>query len=321
MYWSEYVPVAVRKSQAQKKMQELKKNGKKVEPVHIQGRKIAKKFWGEKWCKHIESFSDYSNRLPRGRTYVCNGSVCHLGIEKGKVEAIVSGSSLYTVKVNIATLSSHRWQSIKDKCKGQISSLLELLKGQLSDHLMKIVADHKEGLFPQHGEIKFSCSCPDWASMCKHVAAVLYGIGSRLDEQPEKLFLLRGVDASELIAANVNTTSSKTDDLLEDEALSDIFGIEFDGEAEALPKSTEKKPLPAKKPKRTAAKKPSLDPTKMKGKDLQKFRLDKKLTVAEFADQLQVTAASIYRWEKETKVLNLQDRCVNAIRALLENAK
>src|SRR5260370_37407973 len=65
---------------------------------------------------------------------------------------------------------------------------------------MDRICRQKTGLFPSPREIKLSCSCPDWAEMCKHVAAVLYGIGTRLDQQPELLFRLHGVDEKELIA-------------------------------------------------------------------------------------------------------------------------
>ena len=200
--WAPYVPVAERRRRAKKKMEALRKKGVDVQPVEIEGRQIANTFWGKAWCDHLESFSDFENRLPRGRTYVRNGSVCHLAIAKGSIEAKVSGSELYTVKVSIKTLPSKKWTSLKQRSAGQVGSLLELLQGKLSEHVMEVVTDRKEGLFPLPGEISFHCSCPDWASMCKHVAAVFYGIGARLDAKPELLFLLRGVNHEELIQAD-----------------------------------------------------------------------------------------------------------------------
>ncbi|MDD4391852.1 MAG: SWIM zinc finger family protein [Desulfobacterales bacterium] len=198
-FWGRYVPVAERRAKARNQMKKLCKKGKHIQPVEIEGRTIARSFWGKGWCDHLESFSDYANRLPRGRTYVRNGSVCHLEIGPGCIEAIVSGSSLYNVSISIQKLKPAIWESIQKQCAGQIGSMLELLQGKLSDQVMGVVTDRKTGLFPQPGEIQFDCSCPDWAVMCKHVAAVLYGVGSRLDSQPELLFLLRGVDAQELI--------------------------------------------------------------------------------------------------------------------------
>ena len=171
-----------------RKMDALRKKGVNVQPVVIEGRKIAKSFWGEAWCGHLESFSDFENRLPRGRSYVRNGSVCHLAVAKGRIEAKVSGSELYNVKVAVKTLPGKRWNAVKGRCSGQIGSLLELLQGRLSDHVMAVVTDRQDGLFPSPKEISFECSCPDWAVMCKHVAAVLYGVGARLDAKPELLF-------------------------------------------------------------------------------------------------------------------------------------
>ena len=229
--WAPYVPVAERKERARKKMQQLRKKGKDVQPVEVSGLKIAKTFWGKAWCDHIESFSDYSNRLPRGRTYVRNGSVVHLEILKGEVQAMVAGTSLYTVKITIKTLSPEKWKVVKNHCSGQIGSLLELLQGKLSKNVMAVVTDRQNGLFPLHKEIKLDCSCPDWAVMCKHVAAVLYGVGARLDENPELLFLLRGVDHEELIdtqADLVTQTSTRTSGRkrISEDALTDVFGIE-----------------------------------------------------------------------------------------------
>jgi uncharacterized Zn finger protein len=231
--WAPYVPVAERRRKAAQKMAALQKKGVEVQPVTIQGRKIASSFWGKGWCEHLESFSDYANRLPRGRTYVRNGSVCHMAVAKGEIEAKVSGSELYTVKVKIKTLPGKKWAEIKGRCSGQIGSLLELIQGKLSDHVMEVVTDHKEGLFPLPGEMSFNCSCPDSARMCKHVAAVLYGVGARLDNKPELLFKLRGVDHEELIAADAEkavaaaTSRGKSKRLAADN-IGAVFGIEID---------------------------------------------------------------------------------------------
>ena len=238
--WAPYVPVAVRRAQALKKMAALQKKGVNIQPVKIEGRKITKNFWGESWCEHLESFSDFENRLPRGRAYVRNGSVCHLEMAKGNIKAKVSGSELYDVKVEIKTLPKERWKSLKQRCGGRIGSLLELLQGKLSDHVMEVVTHREEGLFPLPGEMSFSCSCPDWAYMCKHVAAVLYGVGARLDDQPELLFALRGVDHEELIAADAETaltaaTAQGQSKRLADEELGQVFGIELNLGTENTP--------------------------------------------------------------------------------------
>ena len=258
--WRPYVPVAERRRRALKKMDSLRKKGMDIQPIQIDGRKIATTFWGEAWCVHLESFSDYENRLPRGRTYVRNGSVCHLAVDKGHIEAKVSGSELYTVQIAIKTLPAKKWKAVKQRCTGQIGSLLELLQGSLSDQVMQVVTDRQSGLFPLPGEISLQCSCPDWALMCKHVAAVLYGVGARLDHKPELLFKLRGVNHEELIAADAGaavsaaTTSGKSKRLSAGE-LSDVFGIDLDADHLEPPSQTAAKKKPTRSTRRSAREK------------------------------------------------------------------
>ena len=260
--WKPYVPVATRRRRAAKKMDALRKKGVDVQPVTIEGRKIAKTFWGEAWCDHLESFSDYENRLPRGRTYVRNGSVCHLAVARGKIEAKVIGSEIYSLRISIKTLPKKKWNAVKKRCAGQIGSLLELLRGDMSDNVMEVVTDRLNGLFPQPGEISLDCNCPDWAVMCKHVAAVLYGVGARLDEKPDLLFKLRGVDHEELIdteaeiAVSAAVEDGKSKRLAADD-LSDVFGIDIAGsDSEASPETAPKKKAKKRRaPAKRAAKK------------------------------------------------------------------
>lgn len=231
--WRPYVPVAQRRARAMKQMERLRKKGLDIQPVSIGGRQIARTFWGKAWCEHLEQFSDYENRLPRGRTYVRNGSVCHLSIQKGRIEAKVSGSEVYDVAITIKPLAREKWRCVRDSCAGQVGSLLELLQGKLSNHVMAVVTDRDHGLFPRPAEISLDCSCPDWADMCKHVAAVLYGVGARLDERPELLFKLRGVDHAELVSADsakaVVAKGRKTGGRkLDDSKLSEVFGIDLE---------------------------------------------------------------------------------------------
>jgi len=235
--WRPYVPVAKRRARAAKAMDRLRKKGVNIQPVAINGRAIARTFWGRAWCDHLEKFSDYENRLPRGRTYVRNGSVCHLEVRKGVIEAKVNGSELYDVKITIKTLSGPKWRSLKERCAGSIGSILELLQGRLAGGVMEIVTDRDTGLFPLPREIALDCSCPDWATMCKHVAAVLYGVGARLDEKPELLFLLRGVDHKDLVGeeaakAVVGKAPARKGRTLDQDSLAAVFGIDL-GDQEA----------------------------------------------------------------------------------------
>jgi uncharacterized Zn finger protein len=225
------VPVATRRANAAKEMAKLSKKGLKAQPVTISGRQIARTFWGKAWCDHLEAYSDYANRLPRGRTYVRNGSVVDLQIARGRITARVSGSSLYKIDITIKPLPDAKWDHVVSACSGKIDSLIELLQGRLSSSVMQVVTDREKGLFPKPGEIEMECSCPDWAGLCKHLAACLYGIGARLDEKPDLLFLLRGVDPEHLIseAATAGTLAQATDTsgpAIADTDLADIFGIE-----------------------------------------------------------------------------------------------
>ncbi len=231
-YWPPYVPVAERRRRAAQKVAKMKKAGHNISPVEINGRKIATTFWGNAWCKNLEAYSDYSNRLPRGRTYVRNGSVIDLQIDAGRVHALVSGTDLYTVNIKIKPLPKKKWTEIKGQCAGQIDSLVELLQGSISKSVMEIVTRKGEGLFPSPREITLNCSCPDWATMCKHVAATLYGVGARLDHEPELLFTLRGVDPTEMVEAAIDqptgASKARKGRVLESNELSSVFGVDID---------------------------------------------------------------------------------------------
>jgi uncharacterized Zn finger protein len=226
-----YVSVGSRRAVAARELAKLK-TGRTVAPVVIEGRKIARTFWGEAWCDNLERYSDFANRLPRGRTYVRNGSVVDLQLQAGRVTALVSGSTMYEVNVTVGPLPRARWSAICRDCSGAIDSLIELLQGRFSHAVMTRLCDEKTGLFPSPKDIHFTCSCPDWASMCKHVAAVLYGIGARLDHQPELLFTLRKINQEDLIA-NAGTSLSKTRKrpagarVLAAGELSEMFGIDM----------------------------------------------------------------------------------------------
>ncbi len=255
-----YRSVAQKKKDAEKTIAKKIKKGEKISPVRIEGRKIAGTFWGKAWCNHLESFSDYENRLPRGRSYVRHGAVIHLGIGKGNIEAIVQGSELYKVNINIVPVENQKWHDLSKKCANEIGSVVELLQGKLSSAVMKTIADQQHGLFPLPKEILLKCSCPDWADMCKHVAAVLYGVGARLDTAPELLFTLRNVDHMELISnaalktGTAKPTKSKT---VADHDLSALFGIDIeDNSVEATKLSIKPRPHEKTKLTKTKAKKP-----------------------------------------------------------------
>jgi uncharacterized Zn finger protein len=262
--WRPYVPVAERRRQARQKIAKMKKGGREISPVEIEGRKIATTFWGKAWGKNLEAYSDYSNRLPRGRTYVRNGSVIDLQIAAGRVRALVSGSEIYEVDITIKPLAKKRWKEIKGRCAGQIDSLIELLRGSISKGVMEIVTRKGEGLFPSPKEISLSCSCPDWATMCKHVAATLYGAGARMDHEPDMLFTLRGVDPAEMVETAIDQPptgdKSQRGRVLKSDELSSVFGVDIDMDGVVTPARSPKKakrtaPTRKKAASRTAKKK------------------------------------------------------------------
>jgi uncharacterized Zn finger protein len=250
--WKPYVSVAQRHAQAAQAVAKAKKAGQDMQPVRITGRTIARTFWGKAWCDNLEAYSDFESRLPRGRTYVRNGAVIDLKIEPGKIKARVVGSSLYQIEIDIAAVPAAHWQALAKECTGSIASLVELLQGKLSKAVMERICQPKTGLFPAPQDIQLDCSCPDWATMCKHVAAVLYGVGARLDAQPELLFTLRQVDARDLVMQAVElpvkaSKPSRKAKVLDEAELADVFGIEM-SVAEAPPVAKKKTATRRSKP-------------------------------------------------------------------------
>jgi len=237
--WAPYVSVAKRRREAASTVAKLRKKDKTIAPVTIEGSRIATSFWGKAWCDNLESYRDYAYRLERGRSYVRHGAVVDLRIAPGEIAALVNGSELYRTKVTVAPTLPAKWRAICADCTGRIESLVELLQGRFSKPVMERLCSQDSGLFPRPSEIRFTCSCPDHASMCKHVAAVLYGIGARLDQSPELLFRLRAVDETALLAdlgaalpgARQGPDATKT---LAGDDLAALFGLDMvEGEADA----------------------------------------------------------------------------------------
>lgn len=241
MNWRRYPKkptVAQQRAKALKATESLRKKNKDIQPVVIDGRRITTTFWGKAWCDNLELYHDYASRLPRGRSYVRSGCVLNLTINPGCIEALVQGSRRYQVRVDIKRLSARKWKEFKQDTSGQIASTIALLKGDVPDSVLHRIIEPSSGLFPSPAEITLHCNCPDWAVMCKHVAAVLYGVGNRLDTQPELFFTLRQVDMTELIthmssaeaitggAATNNKTTGKLPTIAKGQ-LAGVFGIEL----------------------------------------------------------------------------------------------
>lgn len=211
-----------------------KQKGRKLEPVIIEGRKIVTTWWGQAWCDNLEKYADYESRLERGTRYVRTGAVIDLKIQKGRVQARVQGrrKAPYKVEIRISPLSEERCQAAIEKCANRIENLDRLMKGDFPEELKELFTG-ESGLFPRPQEISFQCSCPDWALMCKHVAAVLYGIGHRFDEDPRLFFELRGIDVGrfvditmenriETMLANVDRPSSR---IIRSGNWEELFGV------------------------------------------------------------------------------------------------
>lgn len=246
-----YVSVAEKKAKAAKSLAKLKKKKPGINPIIIEGTKIAKTWWGKAWNDNLESYADYANRIERGRSYVRHGAVLDLQITEGSVTALVQGSTSkpYEIRINIKPLPDNTWKKITDACEGKLDSLQELLEGKFPKGLAELFTAHGKGLFPSPKEISLDCSCPDWAEMCKHVAAALYGVGARLDNDPALFFVLRKVKVDDLISKAVTQKSEtllkrsqkKSSRVIEDVDVSAMFGIEMKtGEPEAIEKAGKK---------------------------------------------------------------------------------
>jgi uncharacterized Zn finger protein len=235
MEFRPYVSVAKKRALGARALATLlKKSRRTAEPVVVAHRKhqLAATFWGKAWCDNLERYADFANRLPRGRTYLRNGSVLDLAITAGAVEAHVAGSELYRVTIRLAPMANARWRRVVGRCTGRIGSLVGLLRGELSDDVLAVLTDGREGLFPEPREMTLDCSCPDWADVCKHVAAVLYGVGLRLDARPELFFVLRQVDQAELLGSATAGAVSRTRPVegkrIAADRLSAVFGIDLE---------------------------------------------------------------------------------------------
>ncbi|HUI67879.1 MAG TPA: hypothetical protein VL087_06690 [Nitrospirota bacterium] len=246
-----HVSTAEKQAKAARKLEQLKKK-QDVRPVILQGHAIARTWWGKSWNQNLERYADYSNRIGRGRSYVRHGAVLDLQISNGEIKALVQGSRSkpYEILIKIGKLSQNSWERISSSCSGMLDSVSELLAGDFPKELGELFLERDAGLFPAPKEIAFECSCPDWASMCKHVAATLYGVGARLDEDATLFFTLRGVETADLVRRTVSgkaeslleKASKKSTRIIDDADLSALFGIELIQSEHTGARKTDKQP-------------------------------------------------------------------------------
>ena len=222
------------KQKAGESAKKEKAKGKTLSPITVTGRKIVTSWWGRAWCDNLEQYADYSSRLDRGKRYIRSGAVIDLQIQYGKISARVQGTrkTPYKIEIRISPLPEERCQTMIQKCGNKIENLEKLLTGNFPEELKDLFTG-TQGLFPEPREISFQCSCPDWALMCKHVSAALYGVGARLDQDPLMLFQLRGIEVGRLIDVtlenkvekmleNVDRESSR---IIESGDVNDLFGV------------------------------------------------------------------------------------------------
>ncbi|MBO4336878.1 MAG: hypothetical protein J5842_02240 [Lachnospiraceae bacterium] len=224
------------KQKAMASVRRAGKKGKDYEPVICRNKRgaLCNSWWGQAWCDNLERYADYASRLDRGRSYVRSGTIIDLKIDGGKVTAKVQGRrrTPYKVEVRVGRLSEENCQKIIDRCIRRIESLETLAKGEFPEELKELFTEDG-ALFPTPKEISFSCSCPDWAMMCKHVAAVMYGIGLRFDENPFYFFKLRGIDPDRFIDVAVENRVERmlanadvvSDRIIEDADFTELFGV------------------------------------------------------------------------------------------------
>lgn len=261
-FYPPYVPVAERRANAERKLRQLRKKQPHIKPVIIAGHSLATTWWGKSWHSNLERYADYSNRIGRGRSYVRHRAVLDLQLKPGRVTALVQGSEVqpYRVAITVDTLSANHWSTIRTACAGCFDSLSELLAGTFPQALKDLFFAKGAGLFPSPREIHFDCSCPDWASMCKHVAAALYGVGARFDEDPSLFFALRGITMDDIITQTVADTTQtllrkaehQRANVLDNVDLGDVFGIRLDDLHTPRPVLPRVQPKPSTRTKHAA---------------------------------------------------------------------
>ncbi len=237
MSWYEYESKADIQARISKEIEKRRAKGEPFENINTEVKRgnPSTTFWGKAWNENVESYMDFETRLPRGRAYLRAGNVYDLEINEGEIFAYVTGSSIYEVVILINSLPKQRWEALKEKVAGKVTNLVDLLSGKLGPGVLSAITDQDEGLFPEPKKIRFDCNCPDYATLCKHAAAVLYAVGVKLDQNPELFFKLRKVDHRELIIAAGKaaagagdlTTADESAEVLKGEDLSELFGIEI----------------------------------------------------------------------------------------------
>ncbi len=208
---------------ADARREQLLAAGESLNPVVSRSRKLATRFWGSAWMRHLAVCESGGLCLAPGRTLLRHGCVLDIRVAPGLVSAKVSAEELYEIELRLAPPDEERVEALATLCAGKIDSLLSLLEGRVDEALLQQLCDPDNGLLPDARDWHISCSCPDWSDPCPHAAAAMYALGVLLDSQPELLFTLRSIDSASLLRKPEHTS-----DAFDAATLSATFGIDLE---------------------------------------------------------------------------------------------
>lgn len=208
---------------ADARREQLLAAGESLNPVVSRSRKLATRFWGSAWMRHLAVCESGGLCLAPGRTLLRHGCVLDIRVAPGLVSAKVSAEELYEIELRLAPPDEERVEALATLCAGKIDSLLSLLEGRVDEALLQQLCDPDNGLLPDARDWHISCSCPDWSDPCPHAAAAMYALGVLLDSQPELLFTLRSIDSASLLRKPEHTS-----DAFDAASLSATFGIDLE---------------------------------------------------------------------------------------------
>lgn len=237
MYYGGFAPYQtideLRNKNIKKKITYIKKHPD-ANPIVLTGT-LGKTWWGKAWNQNLERYADYANRLPRGKRYIKAESIFDFSIEQGYVKGIVAGSGRtpYEVSIQIDPLSEKDWDNLQKLCGNRIESMDLLLQGKFPQELKEQFFMKDHGLFPSPKQIHIDCSCPDYAILCKHAAAILYAVSIRLDENPSLFFELRNISMNQLIKKAlgenidqlIKNSKKKSKRILDEEDIEGLFHL------------------------------------------------------------------------------------------------
>ncbi len=225
-----YVRVQKRRTYARDIAAQLERQGEILTPAVAHGKNIANQFWGRAWCHAIDEWQDCAYRLPGGRSLLKNGGVIDLKISRNSVIARVAADQVYDVQLHYRDADPYSVAELRSQCAGKLTGLLDFIQGKLSEEVMQYICNPVYGLFPEYGDFKISCTCLDDAVLCRHAAAALYAVATRLDDEPELFFTLRGIDAKDFFEAEdiLTQTGSNSAEGLSADELSKTFGIDIE---------------------------------------------------------------------------------------------